>query len=208
MRKTLVLLALLVALPTAAGAFTFADIQFWVGSGSNQAGLVIDWYDGKDPVSLAWGFRWDGVATGRTMLDAIKAADPRLFENYVGPTVVFGLGYDLDGDGFVYVPGGSETGQAADPDDHYQEGWMIAGYWSYWVKPSDTDPWTWSLVGIADRILTDGCWDGWKFAPAPTWDSGEPSEPVAAVVPEPSSLFVISSAILTMGGLVFRRRVA
>ncbi|MCL6628876.1 MAG: hypothetical protein K6U00_04665 [Armatimonadetes bacterium] len=205
MKRVLVMLTLLAAIPTAASAFTFADIQFWVGSGGNQAALVIDWYDGKHPVSLAWGFRWDGTATGRTMLDAIKMADPRLFENYCGPTVVFGLGYDLDGDGFTYVPGTNETGYAADPDDHYQEGWMTAGYWSYWIKSNTESSWGWSMGGITDRILTDGCWDGWKYAPAPIWDSGEPSEPVAATVPEANSLLGLAGSLFAMGGLVVRR---
>jgi hypothetical protein len=49
----------------------FDDIQFWTGNGTNRAALVIEWNDGKSPASLAWGFRWNGQATGLDMLKAI-----------------------------------------------------------------------------------------------------------------------------------------
>jgi hypothetical protein len=41
--------------------FNFDNITYWVGSGSNRAALVIDWYDGKEPQSIAWdidGMEW------------------------------------------------------------------------------------------------------------------------------------------------------
>lgn len=206
MKKALVILALLAVISTSASAFDFGDIQSWVGSGSNQAALVIDWNDGMNPVSLAWGFRWDAAATGRTMLDAVKAADSRLFETLgdYGSSAVYGLGYDLDGDGFTYVPGDDDTGHAADLDDHYREGWMYAGYWSYWGKSSSSASWVYPGSGLAIRTLTDGCWDGWSFAPAPTWDSGAPDNPTP--VPEPGSLLALMSGLAGLGGLALRGR--
>src|SRR3954465_10393847 len=61
-------------------AFSFDDITYWVGSGSNRASLAIDWQQGSSqPASLVWGYRWDGIATGAQMLSAIVAEDPRLF---------------------------------------------------------------------------------------------------------------------------------
>ena len=85
-------------------AFSFDDIEFWVGNGANRAALVIDWVENAaDPPALAWGYRWDGAAKGRDMLTALVAADPRLFAKLGGtpgsPVAVYGLGYDADGDG-------------------------------------------------------------------------------------------------------------
>ncbi len=50
---------------------SFSDIQYWVGTGSNQAAFVVQWNDSKIPDALVWGFRWDGNATGEDMLKAI-----------------------------------------------------------------------------------------------------------------------------------------
>ena len=59
-------------------SFTFDDIQYWVGNGSNKAALVIEWHDGNRPDAMVWGYRWDGEATGHDMIVAIAQADPRL----------------------------------------------------------------------------------------------------------------------------------
>ena len=58
-------------------SFSFDDIQFWVGSGSKRAALVIEWHDGNRPDAMVWGYRWDGEATGHDMIVAIAQADPR-----------------------------------------------------------------------------------------------------------------------------------
>lgn len=50
---TVVCAVLMMAISGSVFAFSFSDIQYWVGTGSNQAGLVIDWNDGKNPQSLA-----------------------------------------------------------------------------------------------------------------------------------------------------------
>ena len=62
-----------------AKAATFDDIQFWTGSGTNRAAVVIDWKDGKNPGALLWGYRWNGAATGLDMLKGVVTADKRLF---------------------------------------------------------------------------------------------------------------------------------
>lgn len=206
---TLLIISISALLSSSGKAFDFDDIQFWVGTGNSRAGLVIDWNDGKEPVSLAWGFRWNGSATGRTMLDAVVTADPRLFEclTSYGPLVVYGLGYDLNGNGFSYVPGPNDSGHAADPEDHYREGWMTAGYWSYWLKANSSSNWEFSSVGISGHILTDGCWDGWSFAAAPSWNGGAPDAPLPAPVPEPSPFFALVSSLVGMGGLAVHRRI-
>jgi hypothetical protein len=142
-----VVAALLLADCAAAGPVdSFDDIEFWVGSGSNQAAVAIDWFkDSTDDPALVWGFRWDGAATGQTMLNAIVAADPRLFAKSGGfgglGSSLYGLGYD-DGDGefaldddtvfdefgFAASAGPADLGMAVDADDLYREGWFL-GYW-------------------------------------------------------------------------------
>ena len=51
----------------------FSDILYWVGTGSNQAIMAVNWAD----TALAWGYRWNGTATVADMMADIAAADPR-----------------------------------------------------------------------------------------------------------------------------------
>ncbi len=196
---------------SSASAQVFDDIAFWVGEGSNQAGFVIDWNDGISDESLMWGFRWDGAATGADMMTAIVSADARLFAHLSVPgsfgVSPYGIGYDADGDGvFGVTPTlsfdsfGLSTGspfdgrEAADADDHWQEGWVSDGYWSYWLGSGDEPAWEGAMTGMSDRVLTDGSWDAWSYAAG----FGEvlPSMPVAAAVPAPGSLTLLGAGLL------------
>ncbi|HOX55295.1 MAG TPA: hypothetical protein P5205_01865 [Candidatus Paceibacterota bacterium] len=104
-----VLLALLAA--GNAPALTLDDLRFWAGSGTNRAAMVVHWIAPEvcnntqvpNPVaakSIAWGFRWNGTASGEDMFSAIVAADPRLFAVVSGAgtpgETVPGFGYDLN----------------------------------------------------------------------------------------------------------------
>jgi hypothetical protein len=145
---------------------SFDDIEYWIGSGANQAALVLDW-NGTTTTdnSLAWGFRWDGSAKGIDMLTAIVTDDPRLYLR-MGPIGdvefgygVFGIGYDANNDGefaagydtnndqlldeFVtFDPAGiaitepSDGFTSLDPEDWYAEGWFISKFWNYGVATS------------------------------------------------------------------------
>ena len=197
-------------------ATTFGDVQFWVGSGANQAALVIDWNDGKTAESLLWGYRWDGIATGTDMLVAVTSADPQLFAHlgtYAWGTATFGIGYDLNASGgFTVTPALSFNANGVvidpltnpDPDDAraaadaaapWIEGWN-SGFWGYSLKASESDPWEDAAVGASDRLLSDGAWDGYSFAPGFT--TSAPSEPVAAApIPEPTA-----AALLMVGTLL------
>ena len=63
------------------------DILFWVGTGSNEAVMAVNWAD----TSLAWGYRWNGTATVADMMAHIAAADPRF--SYSGTGMVSDINY-------------------------------------------------------------------------------------------------------------------
>jgi hypothetical protein len=162
---------------------SFDDVEFWVGSGDNRAVVVIDWFkDSTDEPALVWGFRWDGAATGQTMLNAIVAADPRLFAKSEGHgalgSAIYGLGYDdsdgefaLDDDtvfdelGFAASPGPADLGMAVDAGDLYREGWFL-GFWHYGQSvgnPYAGGSWQAAQMGMTGRTLNDGDWDSWVY---------------------------------------------
>jgi hypothetical protein len=167
------------------------DIVFWTGAGANRAALVID-FDGDATTdnALAWGFRWEGTATGRDMLNALVTADARLFVRIgdAPPTLngVLGWGYDRNNDGaFAIAPGGSfdgdgfafgspnETAAAIELADWYREGWFD-GFWHYSLSvgnPWTTGSWVNSQLGASLRPLQNGDWDSWAF----TTDADHPS---------------------------------
>ncbi len=142
--------------------FSLNDIQFWTGSGSNQAAMVIQWSSPEvfnntnvsAPVAtktLVWGYRFDGIATGEDMFNTIVAADPRLFAMTSGNTqygkAVFALGYDLDNDGDYGITDGSTTYTASnftggivtgsyDDPDNFNSTDSSDLYWGGWYGPN------------------------------------------------------------------------
>ncbi|MEX2168998.1 MAG: hypothetical protein WD851_06790 [Pirellulales bacterium] len=180
------------------------DIKFWVGTGDNRAALVIDWVEGTaEPAALAWGYRWDGAATGRDMLMAVVEADHRLFAKLGGtltnPAAVYGLGYDASDDGEfgldddtqfnaagIAITSSSDLAIAVNTNDYYAEGWFT-GLWHYSVatdNPYDGGAWQSASTGMAGRVLADGTWDSWAFSP--TFDfTAFATNPVAAAPPIP-----------------------
>jgi hypothetical protein len=166
--------------------FSFNDIEFWVGEGSNRAAMVIDWVDDSQELpALVWGYRWDESATGADMIEAIVAEDDRLFARLGGSpgnaVAVYGLGYDANNDGQFGVDDGTlfddetgiaftgpaDLGLATDAGDFYAEGWFI-GFWHYGItstNPYDGGSWNGRPPGMASRTLADGSWDSWTFTP-------------------------------------------
>jgi hypothetical protein len=161
------------------------DVRFWVGSGANRAGVVLDWNgDSTEDTALAWGFRWDGTATGEDLIRAVIAVDPRVFAklgtNGALGLAVRGLGYDLNDDGAfaldddttfdevgIFSSGPTDGATSIDPADHYREGWFT-GVWTYATadaNPWPTAAWTFSRTGATNRTLVDGAWDSWAFTP-------------------------------------------
>jgi PEP-CTERM motif len=196
-----------------AAIFTLDDVEFWVGAGENRAAMVVDWVDDSQELpALAWGYRWDGTATGHDMLLAIVAADSRLFAklgDFSGVPSLFGFGYDADADGqfgILKIDLGGEpietdfdelgiayseipdedrrTASATDANDYYAEGWFT-GFWHYGTasaNPYDGGSWNGVPSPMASRPLTDGAWDSWVFTP--TFDFTAFAEnPMAAPAP-------------------------
>ncbi|MFM7374673.1 MAG: hypothetical protein ACKO39_05930 [Chthoniobacterales bacterium] len=72
------LLALLAAAPCTAWSSlitvnSFTNIQFWTGSGTNRAALVLDFGSPETPFSIAWGYHWNG---------ATNTAATRIYNNF------------------------------------------------------------------------------------------------------------------------------
>lgn len=205
LRCAAAILALWSLSTAAALAFSLNDIQIWAGSGANQAAFVIDWSSPEvfnntnvpAPItnkSLAWGYRFDGTATGADMLNAIQQADPRLkVITGFGGGFVFGFAYDLNDNGVVGVVNGDDpdNSYSLDPGDLYWgglfgPGWELwhelnaAGGFSnipdrgpdpYWTPDDPNSPWSgthgqWQLsqTGIAGLNLKDGSWMGFSVA--------------------------------------------
>ena len=130
-KLTILILALVFCFAPAAQAYTMNDIDLWAGSGASSAAMIIHWsapeyynlaYSGGlstpmpapiTELSLAWGYNFDGSATGWDMMTAIAAADDRLYV-VGGSGTVQGIGYDLDGDGQYGISDGTNTYTQAD----------------------------------------------------------------------------------------------
>lgn len=135
--------------------FTMEEVGFWVGEGPKEALLVIDWNDGVEPVSLAWGYRFDGQPTAEQMLTDISEMDAFLDINTAG-----GFLNDIVYDN----PDMSHSGIAGDPD-----------YWSTWSRTAST---IWEMnMGISE-VIDDGSRFGCSYGFTP--QATAPEVPVAA----------------------------
>ncbi len=145
--------------------YTFNDIMidYWTGSGSNEAVAVIDF--GAD--SYAFGYRWDsGTKSGKDLMDAVD----------LGGTLNYTQSY-----GFL------NTISYGSYQNIGQNGWP-SDWWGYFTS-SDGESWVDSPVGFADRVLSNGCWDAWGHQTADTWP---PVEIPTAPVPEPATVVLLS----------------
>jgi hypothetical protein len=200
--------ASLASAPLACGApvTSLDDVVFWTGAGANRAAVAID-FDGESTAdqSLVWGYRWDGVATGRGMLVAIVTADPRLYLKVNSLAAVesafYGFGYDRNdnatfsvegefGSAFfdaagIALGGHDDSAAAVDPGDWYREGWEEHFWrWGY----SRDNPWSggaWATPGDHEPgpsrwELVDGEWHSWALAPVIPDDPGNYPELYAA----------------------------
>jgi hypothetical protein len=194
----------------------FDDIEFWSGSGTNRAALVLQWNDGLRPVSLAWGYRWNGEASGLQMVKAIAGStkiydlEGNIIDASAGsdPRLALGLLRYSFGDAVQSIT------LAGDGPIRTQADWL-AGYWEYYIFGGhflyydwytdgmvsyDQDGsveypgagWLYAPVGGGDRPLVDGAWDALSFAP--DFAGQELQQPEAASLPLPEITLQLSGA--------------
>lgn len=185
-------------------SFEFSDIVNWVGEGENEAACCLQWNVAGEENALVWGYRWNGEATGMDMLSAIAREDKRVYlllANTDYGVTVAGMGYDKDEDGDIGFIHGVDANNsffmtdidydnwtAKDPDDYFSCGMMTNGYWSYYVSDEgELPPTGYAMTGASDRILQDGCVDGWSFMSLTETYDWKPLKAAAATVALPEN---------------------
>ena len=94
--------------------FSFNDIHYWVGEGTNKCAIVVDW----SGTAKAWGYRWNGECTNvMEVATRIAHEDPRLrmgvqkmTESYFD---LYFFGYDTND---CHPTWDVDNGTASDPD--------------------------------------------------------------------------------------------
>ena len=168
---------LLALVASSANAQTFTpQLTATVGSGSEESFLTVDFKDGTQNDSFAFGYKYDGTQTGADLLNAFASNGLMTQYIYNGAAV----------NGFTF-------------GSHSEAGFSASGYWAYYKAP-DGQNWTYSSTGVAGDI-TNGGWDGWSWAPNDT--AVPPVTPAA--VPEASSV-VSLGLLLGFGVLAVRRK--
>lgn len=154
----------------ALGQFTSNDVKFYVGEGSQTSYLIVDFKDGTDDRSYAWGFRYEegqNITFGQ-MLQAIEEAEPN-FSHLTGSNggflndIIFNAHQGLEGDPDWWSTWSGETAETMSMNAGISEplqnerwygtsyGFMnpspehpvtpIPAYSSLWFSESDIDTW-------------------------------------------------------------------
>lgn len=135
--------------------FAYDQVDFWIGEGNKEAMLVIDWNDGTEPVSMAWGYRYNEEVTAEQMLTDISETDAYL-------EIATGGGFLND---IIYE--GEEvthSGIGGDPD-----------WWSTWNRSDST---LWQMNDGLGTMLSDGMRYGCSYGFDP--EATAPDVPAAA----------------------------
>jgi hypothetical protein len=193
MKTTLIVSTLglltLAALPASSQAVT-PLLSGTAGTGSAESFLVLDFEDGLVNDNYAFGYFYDPNAatpvTGYDMVEGLANANLGL----TAPTTDYSFGEAIDN--FSY------NGQS-------MGGFQSNGYWSYYLS-SDGENWQSSGVGMSDRDLTNGSYDGWA------WDAGTDPLPVTplagSAVPEAGAGWLCLAAALPLLWIARRRKQA
>lgn len=138
MRKLVLTAAILLSSIWGRTQFTVNDLVYFVGEGPDTAVLVIDFIDGTDDPSYAWGYLFDATdaQTGGDLLNAIAADEAQLVVNTGG-------GFLND----IYY--NSHIGEAGVPN-----------YWGTWSRTDET-PWV-TNSGLTE-VLANGDWFGCSY---------------------------------------------
>ena len=209
MKKTL--LALLLAAPLTAWSSlitvnSFTNIQYWTGTGTNSAALVLEFGAPTTPASVAWGYRWNGSSTAASMLFALAGtitvtgtnaplplagSDPRL--------LVDAIFFPAFGGYFVNTISYNQNGLPAPWTQTVrliEDGYFVDGTYPTLYSLNSAGLWGASFaqaqVGMSDILLTNGVWIGFVQSDGAA-DPRIFAQPVAAV-PEPQTI-----ALLVLG---------
>lgn len=81
------------------GVFTASDIQYWVGSGPNEVGVVLIYNNPSQEQALCFGYRWQSGATCfKDIFDTLMLHDPRFNYNF-SYSFLNDITIDMDMDG-------------------------------------------------------------------------------------------------------------
>jgi len=144
---------------------TWVEVEYWGGSGSNEAIIVIDF--GVD--SYAFGYKWDtgpNPKYGKDMMDAAVAAGSMSYTQSGG--FLNTISYD----------GYSNIGENGWPTD----------WWAYFIS-TDGQSWADPGEGFATRELTNGAWDAWAHQPTGDWP---PAHVPTTPIPEPVTIALLA----------------
>lgn len=64
--------------------FSFNDVEFWIGSGSDSTVLIASFNNGASDSSYAWGYLFNPGEDGEDLLNAVAAADENFSINAAG----------------------------------------------------------------------------------------------------------------------------
>ncbi len=173
--RIMVVMAALSGVTRAAG-MDLDRIEQWFGSGTNRAGMVVDWHDGSRVHALAWGFRWNGSATSLDLWQAATNAPTglsgRLTNTLFGPRVT-AVEYRRPRRPGDRLP---QTG----PHDVFHTAYAFdhtgavfrTGAWTHWTgaHAAACAPPSFSrcATSLTARILINNGWDAWTFTSGPT----------------------------------------
>lgn len=172
--KKITLLFLLFFTQIIFAQFTASDVKYYVGTGTETAYLVVDFKDGTDDRSYAWGYRYNAIDNPKMedIITAIAANEPNFTYDF---GVFSGANFLND---LVY---NSHSGIAGTPD-----------YWSTW-EGSDFNSFA-QNSGIGS-LLQDGWWYGCSYG-----FSNPVAEAPIEPIPAYSSQWFKSTDIITWLG--------
>lgn len=161
----------------ALGAFTFEDIHYWVGEGTNQVAIVIDWNKPNSKSSLCWGYRWNGEPRSATqILNEIAEADNRLHAAISTSTwgsSLDALNYDINDNASYFLTNKSTDALdwcSSNPNTHYWSQCFAKNSSSF-----DSATWEYYSTGIDGQMIENGTWYYAKYIDWTTYEASTPT---------------------------------